>query len=66
MDYFATTLANNILLRTRGREPAPPNLCAQNSLFPAAILYKGTHSFGMLFVNTVTMAGDTFRTALPL
>lgn len=65
MDYFSARLANNILLGTGEGEPTPPNLREQNSLFPAP-KYKDTHSFGMFFVNTVTVTGDTFRTALPL
>lgn len=65
MDYFSATLANNTHLRTGEGEPTPANLCEQNSLFPAA-KHKDTHSFGMFFVNTVAMVGDTFRTALPL
>lgn len=39
--------------------------CCSNSLFRAPE-YPDTHSFGMLFVNAVTITGNTFRTALPI
>ena len=54
MDYFSATLANNIILRTGEGEPIPPNFYKQNSLLRAP-KYQGTHSFGMFFVNTVTI-----------
>jgi len=54
MDYFSATIAKNIFLRTGEGKPVPPNLYEQNSLLRAP-KYQDTHSFGMFFVNTVTI-----------
>lgn len=54
MDYFSATLANNILVRTGEGEQITPNFYEQNSLLRAP-KYQDTHSFGMFFVNTVTI-----------